>query len=80
MREVNSSFKVDHVRPSFRTSLGRFFPSVTGCFIWNDIPQFIRDKPSKRDLEKHFCAGTFLNTNETLSFSLFNELFFFTCY
>ena len=48
--------------PLFRTNLRRFFPAIIGSFFWNDIPQSIRDKPSK----KHFYAGTWLNTNETL--------------
>ena len=34
--------------PSFRTNLRRFFPSIIGCFFWNNIPDFIRDKPSKK--------------------------------
>ena len=33
--------------PIFRTNLRRFCPSIIGSFFWNDIPQSIRDKPSK---------------------------------
>ena len=33
--------------PSFRTS-----PSIIGCFFWNNIPDFIRDKPSKKLFRK----------------------------
>ena len=63
--------------PFFRTNLRRFCPSIIGSFFWNDIPQSIRDKPSKKSLKKHFCAGTLLNTNETLSLLQFSELFLF---
>ena len=38
--------------PSFRTNLRRFCPSIIGYFFWNDIPQFIRDKPSKKMFRK----------------------------
>ena len=38
--------------PSFRTNLRRFCPSIIGSFFWNDIPQFIRDKPSKKMFRK----------------------------
>jgi len=52
--------------PSFQTNLRRFCPSIIGSFFWNNIPQSIRDKPSKKCLEKHFYAGTLLNTNENI--------------
>ena len=38
--------------PLFRTSLRRFGPSIIGSFFWNDIPQSIRDKPSKKNVQK----------------------------
>ena len=38
--------------PSFRTNLWRFYPSIIGSFFWNDIPQLIRDKPSKKMFRK----------------------------
>jgi len=38
--------------PSFRTNLRRFCPSIIGSFFWNNIPQSIRDKPSKRTFRK----------------------------
>ena len=38
--------------PPFRTNLRRFCPSIIGCFFWNGIPQFIRDKPSKKIFKK----------------------------
>ena len=38
--------------PSFRTNLRRFCPSIIGSFFWNDIPQFIRDKRSKKMFRK----------------------------
>ena len=36
----------------FRTNLRRFCPSIIGSFFWNDIPQSIRDKPSKKMFKK----------------------------
>ena len=38
--------------PLFRTNLRRFCPSIIGSFFWNDIPQSIRDKPSKKMFRK----------------------------
>ena len=38
--------------PSFRTNQRRFCSSITGSFFWNDILQFIRDKPSKKMFRK----------------------------
>jgi len=38
--------------PSFRTNLRRFCPSIIGSFFWNNIPQSIRDKPSKKMFRK----------------------------
>ena len=38
--------------PSFRTNLKRFCPTIIGCFFWNHIPHFIRDKPSKKIFRK----------------------------
>ena len=38
--------------PIFRTNLRRFCPSIIGSFFWNDIPQSIRDKPSKKMFKK----------------------------
>ena len=38
--------------PLFRTNLRRFCPSIIGSFLWNDIPQSIRDKPSKKMFKK----------------------------
>ena len=38
--------------PSFRTNLRRFSPTIIGCFFWNHIPHFIRDKPSKKIFRK----------------------------
>ena len=36
----------------FQTYLRRFCPSIIGSFFWNDIPQSIRDKPSKKMFRK----------------------------
>ena len=38
--------------PLFRTNLRRFCPSTIGSFFWNVIPQFIRDKLSKKMFKK----------------------------
>ncbi|RMX46931.1 hypothetical protein pdam_00024873 [Pocillopora damicornis] len=38
--------------PLFRTNLRRFCPSIIGSFFWNDIPESIRDKPSKKMFRK----------------------------
>ena len=38
--------------PLFRTNLRRFCHSIIGSFFWNDIPQSIRDKPSKKMFRK----------------------------
>ena len=35
-----------------RTHLRRFSPCVIGRFLWNSIPQLIRDKPSKKLFRK----------------------------
>ena len=38
--------------PLFRTNLRRFCPSTIGSFLWNVIPQSIRDKLSKKMFKK----------------------------
>ena len=38
--------------PSFRTYIRKFCPSHYRKFFWNDIPQFIRDKPSRKMFRK----------------------------
>ena len=38
--------------PLFRTNLRRFCPRIIGSFFWNDILQFIREKPSKKLFRK----------------------------
>ena len=38
--------------PLFQTYLRKFCPSIIGSFFWNDIPQSIRDKPSKKMFRK----------------------------
>ena len=45
-----SSYRV--AIPLFRANLRRFCPSIIGSFFWNDIPQSIRDKPSKKMFKK----------------------------
>jgi len=39
-------------KPSFRTNLRRFCPGIIGSFFWINIPQSIRDKPSKKMFRK----------------------------
>ena len=36
----------------FQTYLRRFCPSIIGSLFWNDIPQSIREKPSKKMFRK----------------------------
>ena len=38
--------------PLFRINLRRFCPSIIESFFWNDIPQYIGDKPSKKMFKK----------------------------
>ena len=71
---ASSNQSINLIIPSFQTNLRRFCPSVIGRFLWNSILQLIRDKPSKKSLEKHFYAGTLLNTSETLFLYFFNNL------
>jgi len=49
LRNYNTSIASSNqvVISSFRTNLTRFCPCIIGSFFWNNIPQFIRDKPSK---------------------------------
>ena len=54
--------------PSFRTNLRRFCPTIIGCFFWNHTRISLETNHLKKYLEKHFCADTLLNTNETFSF------------
>ena len=49
--------------PSFGTNLRILWPSIIGSFFWNSSGTNHRGKCS----EKHFYAGTLLNTNDTLS-------------
>ena len=39
-------------RKNMRLVLIKLFPSIIGSFFWNDIPQSIRDKPSKKMFKK----------------------------
>ena len=53
--------------PLFRTNLRRFCLSIIGSFFWNDIPQPLETNHLKKCLKKHFHAGTWFNTNESIS-------------
>ena len=37
---------------SFRKNLRRFCPTIKGKFFWNNIPQTVKDKPTKRMFRK----------------------------
>ena len=59
--------------PLFRTNLRRFCPSIIGSFFWNDIPQSIRDKPSKKMVPSSIPMNQypFYNFLSHLSFFLY---------
>ena len=43
-----SSASSQHLNSSpFRINIRKFFPTVIGCYYWNDIPISIREKPTK---------------------------------
>lgn len=57
--------------PSFRTNLRKFCPTVIDRYIWSDIPQPIREKPTKQMFEKalsHNYLNQYYNSSCTLSF------------
>ena len=75
--------------PSFRTYLRRFCFSNYRKFFWNDIPQVIRDKPSRKMFRKMFRKALvpcpiqmipYLFCNLLSYFVIFPSLFFFTYY
>ena len=38
-----------HLNPTpFRINIRKFFPTIIGCYYWNDIPISIRQKPTKQ--------------------------------
>ena len=57
--------------PHFELILGDLAPPILDVSFGIISRISLGDKPSKKYLEKHFCAGTLLNTNETSSFLLF---------
>ena len=53
--------------PLFRTNLRRFCPALLEVSLGTIFCNPLETNHLKKCLEKHFCAGTLLNTNETLS-------------
>ena len=55
---------LQHQNPSpFSTNIRNFFPTVIGCYYWNDIPISIREKPTKKNfLKEHFSHITVPST------------------
>ena len=42
------STSLQHLNPSpFRTNIRKFFPTIIGCYYWNDIPISMQEKPIK---------------------------------
>ena len=40
---------LQHLNPSpFRINIRKLFPTITGCYYWNDIAISIREKPTKK--------------------------------
>ena len=62
--------------PLFRTNLRRFCLSIIGSFFWNDIPQSIRDKPSKKMFKKALSPGSIL-MNQCPFYNFLSHLSFF---
>ena len=47
------SVSLQHLNPeSLRINIGKFFPSILGCYYWNDIPISIRNRPTKKLFKK----------------------------
>ena len=65
--------------PSFRTNLRRFCPNIIGNFFWNDIPQFIRDKTSKKNVQKSTFTLV-LNSILMLPYLFYNLLSYFVIF
>ena len=43
------STSLHHLNPiPFRINIRKFFPTVIGCYYWNDIPISLREKPIKK--------------------------------
>ena len=61
--------------PSFRTNPRRFCPSIIGSFYCSDIPQFIRNKPSKKIFRKALMLP-YLFYNLLSYFVIFPSLFY----
>ena len=61
--------------PLLRTNLRRFCPALLEVSFGTIFCNPLETNHLKKCLEKHFCAGNLLNTNETLSLLLFFFLF-----
>ena len=43
------STSLQHLNPCpFRINIRKLFPTITGCYYWNDIAISIREKPTKK--------------------------------
>ena len=43
------STSLHHLNPiPFRINIRKFFPTVIGCYNWNDIPKSIQEEPTKK--------------------------------
>ena len=59
----------------FELILGDFAPALLEVSFGTIFRNPLETNHLKKCLEKHFCAGTLLNTDETLSLLKFSELF-----
>ena len=71
---------------SFRINIRKFFPTVIGCYYWNDIPLSIRNKPTrklfKRALYQYYFAQYYITSAASIIIFYFlyiysSSLFFF---
>ena len=68
---VIRSTSLQHMNLSpFRINIRKFFPTVLGCYYWNDIPISIREKPTekifKRALFWHYLSQYWLMSSSDL--------------
>ena len=58
------STSLQHLNPCpFRINIRKLFPTITGCYYWNDIAISIREKPTKlfkRALFSHYLSQYWL--------------------
>ena len=63
------SASLQHLNPeSFRINIRKFCPPILGCYYWNDIPLYIRNKPTRKLFSKKsflpvlFCSVLIITT------------------